>query len=243
MNPTINLMASHRSVRRFHPTPVPDEDVGAAVNAARMASTSSWIQAYHLLQVTTPTTRAALATLSGDQPQVREAGAFFVLSGDTRRHRLIAADEERTYCGNLETFLTVVADASLFAQNLALAFESMGYGICMIGGLRNQLPEVGELLKLPLGVWPLFGLCVGESAEEPATRPRLPAELLWTKNAYPADKTVRAGLACYDAEAAQHYEDRGLSGRNWSGGIARKFERLTRQHLLDFYGSKGATLT
>ena len=165
MNDVLALMAAHRSVRRFLSTPVPDEHIAAAVEAARMASTSSWVQAYHLLQVTRADRRAELASLCGGQAQVAEAGAFFVVSADTRRHRLVAEERGAAYEGNLETFLTVVIDAALFAQNLALAFESQGYGLCMIGGLRNELPEADALLGLPHGVWPLFGLCVGEPAD------------------------------------------------------------------------------
>ena len=37
-----------------------------------------------------------------------------------------------------EDFIVATVDASLFAQNLALAAESLGYGICYIGGIRNN---------------------------------------------------------------------------------------------------------
>ena len=36
------------------------------------------------------------------------------------------------------------------------------------------------------------------------------------------------------------YAARGLSGRNWSGGVWRKFARPAREHLHAFYGAKGA---
>ena len=73
----------------------------------------------------------------------------------------------------LEAFLVAVVDASLFAQNLCIAFESLGYGICYIGGLRNRLDEVDGLLELPHGVYPLYGLCVGRPAEDPVPRGHL----------------------------------------------------------------------
>jgi FMN reductase (NADPH) len=124
MNGLLTTMSAHRSVRAFLETPVPDEHIRSAVEAARMAATSSWIQ----------------------------AGAFFVVCADSRRHRLIAERLDKPYVGNLETWLPAVIDASLFVQNLNLAFESMGYGTCFIGGLRNRLPEVDALLQLPHGV-------------------------------------------------------------------------------------------
>ena len=54
-----------------------------------------------------------------------------------------------------------MSDAALFAQNMVVAFESMGYGTCYIGGLRNDLQALHEVLDTPEGVWPLFGLLKG----------------------------------------------------------------------------------
>jgi len=42
--------------------------------------------------------------------------------------------------------------------------------------------------------------------------------------------------------AAEHYAERGLAGRNWSGGIARRFIAPLRDDLADDSASKGARL-
>ncbi|MCP3914958.1 MAG: NADPH-dependent oxidoreductase [bacterium] len=239
-NPVLARMSAHRSVRSFAPTPVPDEHIEAAVAAAQMASTSSWVQAYCLIQVTDPDERARLAELTGGQKQVAQAGAFFALCADTRRHRMIAEREGAPYVGNLETFLLATVDATLFAQNLALAFESMDYGICMIGGLRTRLPEASELLAIPHGVWPLFGLCVGKPAEDPGQRPRLPVNAIWMKDRYADDERVFASMDAHDEVAARYYVNRESPGRNWTGGTWRKFKAPLREHLLGYYTSMGA---
>lgn len=244
-NELLKRMAAHRSVREFTEEPVSERDVRRAVEAAEMASTSSWIQAYSLIQITDREERHALRQLCGDQPQVEQAGAFFCVCGDSHRHQQIAEDAGANYEPNLETFLLAVVDASLFAQNLALAFESLGYGICFIGGLRNRLPEVDAKLELPNGVLPLFGLCVGSPAaseEARAPRPRLPVEAVWTKNRYWDPAELREHLHAMDVDAGRHYAARGLAGRNWTGGIWRKFKKASREHLLAFYESKGARL-
>jgi len=240
----LRTMADHRSVRAFLPDPVPDAHVRRAVEAARQAATSSWIHAYSLLQVTDPAERATLADLTGGQPQVAEAGAFFAVCGDVRRHRLVAERLGKPYVGNLETFLLAVVDASLFAQDLVLAFESMGYGTCYIGGLRTRLPEVDALLELPDGVWPLYGLCVGvpDPARPTATRPRLPVDALLMKDRYLDDEAMLAQIDAFDEEAAAHYAARGLEGRNWTGGLWRKFAKPVREHLFAYYTDKGARL-
>ncbi len=235
-------MAAHCSVRKFQSTPVPDEVIERCVAAAQMASTSSWIQAYSLLQVHEAAERRSLAELSGGQAQVHETGAFFVVLADTRRHLLAAGKQEREHVQNLESFLLAVVDASLFAQNLALAFESEGLGICYIGGLRNQLDEVDRVLHLPPGAWPLFGMCVGTPAEERTARPRLPVDGVLFHDRYPTDEQVLATADEFDAVAAEHYASRGLPGRNWSGGVTRRFEKPNRESLAGYYTSKGARL-
>ena len=240
MNELMRQMAAHRTVREFTATPLPDEHLHEAIRAASMAATSSWVQAYHVLQVTDPSERARLAELCGDQPQVSRAGIFLVVSADTRRHRLIARREGSPYESGLETFLLGVIDASLFAQNLALACESMGYGVCYIGGLRARLKEVVELLEIPEGVWPLFGMAVGEPARVPGQRPWLPLEAILSRGRYLSDEAVLEGIAQHDREAARYYEERRATGRTWSGGVWRKFARRAREDLAEVYHALGA---
>ena len=241
-DPILACMSAHRSVRRFRPD-VPSEDlVRTAVAAAQCASTSSNVQGYCLLRVRDEGRRAKLEELTGGQPQVRQAGAFFCVCADQRRHRLAAAQHGRELQSNLETFLVDVIDAALFAQNLALAFEARGLGICYIGGLRTRLDEVDELLEVPADVFPLFGLCVGLPDEDPTPRPRLDVEAVLFDDAWPTEDEVADHVAAYDARMSAYYETRGKSGWNWSDGLSRKLARRHREHLFRYYTGKGAVL-
>lgn len=239
-NPTLSLIANHRTVRSFSAAPLPAEHTRAAVKSAQQTATSSWIQGYSLIQVQDAAEREKLAELCGSQAQVAHSGAFFLLCADTRRHRLLVQRAEAAFESNLEVFTLAVIDTALFAQSLVLAFESMGYGTCFIGGLRNRLSEVDELLELPEGVMPLFGLCVGQAARVDSLRPRLPLEAVLMQGRYASDEELLASIVRYDAETAQYYEQRGAAGRNWSGGMWRKFRKRMREHLAGYYASKGA---
>lgn len=243
MNPVLETLSAHRSVRSFEPTPLSHEVILEAVQAAQQAATSSNVQAYCLLQVEDPAERATLAELTGGQPQVAEAGAFFVVCAEQRRFRLMAEDRGVPFCPNLESFLVGVVDASLFAQNLVLAFESQGLGTCYIGGLRTKSAEVDALLELPPDVFPLFGLCVGVPAETPDTKPRLAPTSVLYEGRCPSEEELRAQIAEYDERMGAYYGARGLEGRDWSGGVHRKFTRPQRQHLHDYYEAKGAKLS
>jgi FMN reductase (NADPH) len=242
MNPTIETILAHRSIRRFKPDPVPPDHVRAAVAAGQAASTSSAVQASCVIHVTDPAERARLAELTGPQEKVATAGAFLVVAGDTRRHRLAARRDGQPHEPSLESFLVAVIDASLLAQNMTLAFESMGYGCCYIGGLRNHLPEVDRLLEIPEGVYPIYGLCVGVPDEDPSHRPRLPVEAVLSEGRYPSDEEVLAHLAAYDATYERYLAERGAEPRTWSGIMARKFTAAQRPDLAGYYRSKGASL-
>ena len=49
--PLVDQLAARRTVRRFTDDPVREEDVRRAVACGQRASTSSWIQAFALLQI------------------------------------------------------------------------------------------------------------------------------------------------------------------------------------------------
>ena len=52
------------------------------------------------------------------------------------------------------------------SENVALAAEDMGYGIVYLGSLRNDVARVKEILDLPEYAFPLFGMAVGEPADD-----------------------------------------------------------------------------
>ncbi|MFG0306532.1 MAG: oxygen-insensitive NADPH nitroreductase [Phycisphaerales bacterium JB040] len=241
-NPTLETMLSHRSVRTYTDDPIPPEHVRRAVEAGQMAPTSSAVQAYSIIRITDPGTRARLAELTGPQEKVRLAPEFFVVCADSRRHRVICEHAGTGYDQRLEAFLVAAIDASLFAQNVLVAFESMGYGTCYIGGLRNDLGAVCELLDIPEGVYPLYGLCVGRPAEEPGQRPRLPVEAVLFDDAYPSDDEVLGRVGEYDEAYRAYLRDRGAPERGWSDVISGKYVKPIRPDLASVYLGRGARL-
>ena len=75
-----------------------------------------------------------------------------------------------------EDLLVATTDVALFAQNIAVAAESKGYGICYIGGVRNQPEAIAELLQLPKGVAPMYAMSIGVPNEANDVKPRLPID-------------------------------------------------------------------
>jgi len=242
MNDVIALLKSHRSIRRFKPDAVPDEHVREAIAAGQTASTSSAVQAYGVLRINDPAARAEIAELSGPQPKIVECGAFLVFVGDTRRHRLAAARDGNPYEARLEAFLVAAIDCSLFAEKAAIAFEAMGYGICYIGGIRNDLPRLDRVPNLPEGVYPYFGMCVGVPDEDPLPRPRLPVDAVLFDDAYPSDDEMLAKLEAYDDGYERYRVERGSDPARWSEIMGAKYTEARREVLADYFISKGARL-
>jgi FMN reductase (NADPH) len=173
-NPVLELMADHGSVRKYGPDPVPAEAVDAIVYAAQRASTSSNLQLWTVIAVTEPERRAKLAELCGNQGHIAQAPLFLAWCADLAR--LDRACELRGYTQvteYVENFLVAAVDAAIAAQNGALAAESLGLGICYIGGIRNRPLDVAELLGMPRLTFPITGMTVGWPAVEPPNRPRL----------------------------------------------------------------------
>ena len=242
MTNAIELMMRHRSIRRFEDVSVPEEHIHQAIEAGQMGSTSAGIQSYCVMQITDEGSLAKLVEFTGNQTKVARCGAFFIICGDTRRHRLLAEREELPYDTRCEAFLLSVVDATIFAQNMSLAFESMGYGICYIGGLRNDLPGVQKLLRFPEGIYPLFGMCTGRPADEPLLRPRIAPKGVLFEEQYPDDQSMLEELEAFDAVMLQYFRDRGAGDRIWTQEMVDKFASPRRTDVAPLYVAQGANL-
>ena len=75
---------------------------------------------------------------------------------------------------NFMSFLIGAIDAVLAAQNMALAAEAEGLGICYMGTTLASCNEIGEILGCPKNVVPVTGFVIGYPDEMPAPRDRIP---------------------------------------------------------------------
>lgn len=129
-------------------------------------------------------------------------------------------------------------DAALVAENIAVTAEDMGYGIVFLGSLRNDVARVREILDLPDYVFPLFGMAVGEPAEDEngAAKPRLPFDHVFHHNKYHADKeTQYAQMADYDQTISKYYDQRTNGNRKetWSQQIEMFLGNKARLDMLE----------
>ncbi|WP_159888504.1 oxygen-insensitive NADPH nitroreductase [Paenibacillus puerhi] len=243
MNAVIELLQRHRSIRKFKPVPLTSQQIEAIVSSAQMASTSSNVQAYSLIAIRDAATRSRLAELAGNQAYVADCGLFIVFCADLHRLEEAASRHEESFHTNTESLLVATVDAALAAQNAAVAAESLGLGICYIGGIRSEAEKVSSLLKLPKLVYPVFGMCIGTPDQQPSHRPRLPQDGLLHWDAY-EEEAMQAGIDRYDRTMHEYYKERtqGKTLTTWSRGIADKYKKPVRAHMKSFLEARGFKL-
>lgn len=241
MNPTIELLNSHRSIRKFTDEPVAQSTVDTLIKAGQAAATSSFIQACTVIQVSQGERRDALAEMANNQAYVSEAPVFLVFCADMKRHKL-ACDMHHAdmLSGYTEQFLTASMDCALFAQNVIVAAESLGLGGVYIGGLRNKIQDVSDLLELPELVYPVFGMCLGHPDQNPEVKPRLPLDVVLKQDRYD-DSQDAERIAAYDSDVREYYKTRtgGNKDMTWSEQISGMLVKEARPHMLPFLNGKG----
>ena len=244
MNETIQLLMSHRSIRKFTDEPISDEMAAEIIAAGFAAATSSNLQGRTVIRVRNPDTRQAIAELAGNQSYVATAAAFFVWCADLKRSALACEMQDGVFAaGMTEHFLIATIDVALAAQNSVIAAESLGLGICYIGGIRNNPQPAADLLKLPDQVYPVFGMCVGWPDQDPQLKPRLPLGSTLKEEFYD-DAADTEFIAEYDAEMNQYYHLRtkGKVDRVWSEDMSALLGKESRPHMREFLAKRGFTM-
>lgn len=171
----VQHMRRHRSHRAYAEKPLQAGQLERLVDAARFASTSSFVQAYAVVAVEDEARRREVAALCGNQKHIAEAPVFTAICADLFKiAECCRAHGTEVQAHSLELFLQATVDASLLGQNLALAAESEGLGICMIGAARNHPIELARLLDLPPHCYVVFGMTIGHAKDDPAPRGRMP---------------------------------------------------------------------
>lgn len=222
----------HRCIRSYSDRPIPEELVSQLVACAQSAATSSSLQLWSIISIQDPEAREAVALAAGDQDQIREAPWYFAFLADIHRIRGVAkrvgeSDDPLDY---IEYEIMAIVDATLAAERFVGAAESLGMGICYIGGMRNNPYRIKELLRLPEGTFCPFGLCLGWPAEtsDAEIKPRLAQEAVWFREQY-----QEADPSEYDLRMTAFYESQKMkSDVTWSMRSGRRLAKLTGREVL-----------
>lgn len=242
MNETIRRLKAHCSIRKYADRTIPEATLKALIEAGQHASTSSFIQAVSVINVTDQSLRQQLAELCGNQPYVASASHFLVFCADLHRNqqRVSELGSSADFSWT-EQFLAASVDVALFAQNVVIAAESLDLGTCYIGGIRNNPDAVSDLLSLPELVYPVFGLCLGYPAQQPLGKPRLPLETVLFENRYSDLSQQKKSLDAYDETIKAYYQERsaGKLQMSFSQQMEKQSATQSRLFMQEFLRARG----
>ncbi len=176
MKSLTELFNSHRSIRQYKPDAIdPALIEQACAEAIAGASSSGNLNSMSIVLSRDAARRQRLWELHHQQDMVLQAPLTVTLCADWWRTRQwLAARGARDNFNNLIGYHVAAFDAIIVAQNLALAFEARGLGICYMGTTLNSMRGIAEFLELPDTCLPVTSLVVGYPDEDPPKRDRLP---------------------------------------------------------------------
>ncbi len=249
-NEIIDLLLSHRSIRKYRNKAVPEEMITAIVQAGQQAAFA--YQAYSIL----------LSIEKDKHPFA--APLYFIPCVDLHKISLIMKKRgwKLRMC-DLSVLFLALQDAAYMAQNIVIAAESFGLGTCYIGSVPYYADKIAIRFELPNKVFPLVGITVGYPAEDPPTRPRYPIDFTLFKERYPTltDKEIEDAMETMDQGylAQDYYRKAGYMIKltekdneaydfktyGWTEHISRKLGQWEQspERLLEQLRKRGFNLT
>jgi len=186
-NAVIETMLNRKSIRQYTNEQPSDEVLSTIVRAGQQAPF-----AYQLCSL-------LLSRKRKENPL--GAPLLFTICVDSHRFELIMARRNWEMAqNNFSLMLFGIQDASLMAENMVIAAESLGLGSCFLGNAPYRAKAIAKQYKLPKRVFPLVQLAMGYPAENPPPRPRYPLDFTLFEDEYPelGEEMIEEAMAVMD---------------------------------------------
>lgn len=200
----MDFLLQHRSIRQYKKDEIANDLLNRIIEAGTRASTTGNMQLYSVVITREPANKAKLAPLHFNQTAVIEAPVLLTICADVNRFNRWC--EFRNAHASYDHFLwmiNAVIDAILFAQNICIAAETQGLGICYMGTTLYHAPEISDILRLPSGVLPVTAITMGYPAYDPGLTGRLPLEAVIHYESYKNYSEERIDELYRDQEALE----------------------------------------
>lgn len=208
----VEQLLQHRTIRKYKEDGVDDALLNKVLEAGCRASTTGNMQLYSIIITRSDEGKNALAPYHFNQPMVLNAPLVLTFCADFNRFNLwCKLNKAEPGYDNFLSFVTAAIDALLVAQNVTVAAEGLGLGVCYLGTTTYLAQKIIDILRLPAGVVPVTTLTIGWPDENPEQIDRLPLNAIVHHETYHAytdegiisaysEKEGRADNAKYVAE-------------------------------------------
>ena len=230
MNPVLECLFNHKSIRKYKNQPLEDEKLQLIVKAAQSAP--SWCngEQVSIIAVKDQAIKDKLKSLCYDQKFISTCSVFLVFCSDFYRVSIAFEKAGKTkedfekYMTHIDTLIIGSHDVGISMQNAVVAAESLGLGTVCIGGIRINPLDVVKELNLPKYVIPICGLCVGYPDQDPGLKPRFPPKYICFENKYNTEN-AKAGVDEFDETYKKYLAGRESNSRdsNWSETVANTY--------------------
>ncbi len=181
----IDTIFSHRTIRKYSQQPVDQDLLNQILESGTRASTTGNMQVYSIIVTTDETIKSSLAPAHFNQKMVTQAPVVLTFCADFNRfNKWCRLRNAVPGYDNFLSFVTATIDALLVAQNVCIAAESKGLGICYLGTTTYNAQKIIDVLNIPRGVVPVTTVTLGYPGESPEITDRLPLNGVIHNNTY-----------------------------------------------------------
>ncbi len=152
---TIKTLLNHKTIRNYKTDPIDDHILDEILEAGFRASTTGNMQVYSVIVTKDEQRRKELCKLHFGQQMVEQAPVTLTFCADFNRFNKWCKqrDADPGY-DNFLSFFTASIDALLVAQNVCVAAEAHGLGICYLGPTTYQADKLIDFFDLPEAWFP-----------------------------------------------------------------------------------------
>jgi nitroreductase len=173
----LETLKNHKSIRKYKSDPISQELLNEILEAGTRASTTGNMQVYSIIVTKDSGIREKLWECHFKQNMVIQAPVHLTFCADFNRfNKWCSFRKADPGYDNYLSFFTASIDALLAAQNVAIAAESKGLGICYLGTTTYMAGKIIDILNLPRQVVPVTVLVLGYPDEQPKQADRLPLD-------------------------------------------------------------------
>ena len=171
----MEILNQHVTIRKFKNELIEEDVLERILYSGTRASTTGNMQVYSIVVTTDAQEREALAPFHFNQPVAQQAPVLLTFVADFNRFsKWCSINNAKPGYSNFISFFTAAIDALLVAQNVCVAAENNGLGICYLGTTTYNAREIIQKLGLPKLTFPVTTVALGYPDENPELTDRLP---------------------------------------------------------------------